>query len=499
VVSVLPKPARWYDQVIQLRDYQSRAFAATHEHWLDPSVRSVCVVMPTGSGKGTCAARFAEFELEQSQRAVFMVHRRQLVDDIADRFRSLIGPGHVGVCMAGASDGRKDAPLVVSIMQTLLARGERPPADLIIVDECHRVRSESYMDLLRAYPNARILGLTATPERQDRKPLGDVFQALVVGANYSELIAAGHLVDCRVCRYPAMAMKPGELANDPIKSWQRYAESSSTFAFWGNVAESREWCAKFNAAGIPSLAVDADSSDAERKEALARFESGEILVLHNVGLYTEGTDIPRARVCLLGAQIQGTGGYLQRVGRVLRPFPGKTDAILIDLVGASLLHYYPTTDREYSLEGIAITCKQLGPLRNCEKCGATIDAILRTCPMCGYERTLREHYGVTIHNLELSEVYAGASTPIDARTGEYRRLRELAKSRDYPLSWVDVNYRRLFKESPTFADVTTEEKKREFNRMLTKAKTSGSKPGMAAVLFKQMFGAYPPKNWSRGD
>jgi DNA repair protein RadD len=480
--------------MIRLRDYQQRAFSEVHRLW-GSGVKSVCLVMPTGSGKTATAAEFAQHELTAGRRMVFSVHRRQLVDDVVKRFSSHLGSKNVGQWMAGEAPN-PDRPAQVSIIQTLIARGVRPPADMIVIDEAHRVQSSLYRDLLSAYPNARLLGITATPERADRKPLGDVFQELVVGANYSELIAAGHLVDCRVCRYPAMAMKPGELANDPIKSWLRYGESSSTFAFWSSVTESREWCKKFNEAGIPSVAVDAESSDTERRSALAKFESGDILVLHNVNLLTEGIDIVRARVCLLGAQIQGTGGFLQRVGRVLRPFPGKPDAIVIDLVGATLLHGLPTSDREYSLDGVAITSNSVEPLRNCEKCGAVIAAALRVCSECGYERSVKERFDVQIYNHELESVYAGAATPVDARTAEYRRLRALAKSRGYSAEWIVTNYRRLFKAPPVLADFTEPEKREEFTKLVSHAKAKGWKVAAAAVRYRNIFGQYPPRNWS---
>jgi DNA repair protein RadD len=291
-------------------------------------------------------------------------------------------------------------------------------------------------------------------------------------------------------------MKSGELATDPIEAWKRFGESSRTFAFWRTVTEAREWADKFNAAGIPSIAVDAESSDAERKDALAKFASGDILVLHNVGLFTEGTDIAEARCCLLGAQVLGAGGFLQRVGRVLRPFLGKPDAIVIDLVGATVLHGHPTEDRIYSLDGEAIKRTSAEPLRNCEHCGATIAAAASTCPECGYQRSVKERFDVQIYNHELVAVYAGQATPVDAKTREYRRLRELAKSRGYSAEWIVSNYRRLFKEPPSLADFQETERREEFTKLVSHAKAKGWKVAAAAVRFKNIFGAYPPRSWS---
>lgn len=478
--------------VIQsLRPYQSRAVADVSRLY-DTGIRRVLLVSPTGSGKTRLAEEFIYLERQAQGAVVFIVHRRELLRQAANRLRlrfpeldvAIIGPGE---------ELDLAAPIQVATVQTLLARDIRPAASLIILDEAHHYAATDWRSLAEHYRNARLLGLTATPERQDGRPLGDLFDALVVAASYSELVRDGHLVPCRVYQPPEIM--GSDLAQDPLQAWQRYAEGSRSFVFTAGVDGAYELAERFRAAGIPAGTVEAKTPKGERDELLDDFATGKLTVLTNVFALTEGVDIPAARCCLLARGCGHVGPYLQMVGRVLRPAPGKSDAILIDLTGATLLHGLPTEDRAYSLDGEGIRRTSPAPLRTCLKCGSTVLAAHRICPECGFEFPVESRKLPRIYDLELHAVYAGADTPSDAKGREYRRLREFARQKGWSVGWVAREYKKLFSELPPMPDVSDEERRDEYRRLVQFANEKNYKPGFALIRYKDLFGAWPRREW----
>ena len=330
-----------------LRDYQSRAVEDVRTHWAS-GVRAVCLVAPTGAGK----TRMGEELIADCGPVVWVAHRRELIQQTAKRLASRFGSTAVGVIMPGEY-ARPRARVQVSTVQTLLARATRPPAERLVLDEGHHYAAEDWRALAESYGTVPTLGLTATPERQDGKPLGDIFERLVVSASYSELIAGGYLVPARVHRPDAML--GNDLAQDPVTAWRLYSEGSRAFVFCGRVADAYAWAQKFRDVGVVAAVIEAGTAKGERDDALARFSAGKVRVIVNVNTMTEGVDVPDARTVILARAFGHVGGYLQAVGRALRPAKGKPDMILIDLTGTSRRHGLPTDDRVYSLDGRAIS------------------------------------------------------------------------------------------------------------------------------------------------
>ena len=471
---------------LQLRPYQSRAVAVVNQAW-QTGVSSVCLVAPCGAGKTLLANTLLR---EHTGPAVFVAHRRELVVQAATRLRQSFGASDVGVIMPGY-DRQPHARIQVASIQTLLARKHRPPGTLLVWDEAHHVMAEAYRPIAADYKGARIVGLTATPQRQDGSPLGDLFRGLVVAAQYSELLRDGFLVPCRVLRPPEFM--GSDLAADPLKTYQRHGASGQCFAFLGSVKLAHKLSNSMTAVGIPAETITATTHQRDRNDVFARFRAGTTRVICNVGVLTEGVDVPSASVCLLARQCMHVGLYLQIVGRVLRPAPGKTEAILIDLPGATIAHGLPTEDRHYSLEGEGIRRTSPEPLRNCPQCGACIPSVRPVCPECGYVFPKEERKGPKIWDLELAEVYAGAQTPADAKRREYERLRKLGRERGWSLYFVQKQYRELFGVVPVLHDATHEEKVAEYQRLLKVQQAKGFKPGFVAVRFRDTFGRWPSK------
>lgn|SRR5512139_1527488 len=369
---------------LELRDYQHRAISALRDSYASGH-RSPVLVLPTGGGKTVVAAAIIQGALARGNRSLFVAPRRELINQTVRKLADA-GIWDVRVIQAANDTGRPDAPVIVGSIQTLTMDrwlGHLPQADLVIPDECHHLVSDKWSQLAGAYPSARWLGLTATPQRSDGRPLGDVFDDMVVAASVRELTDLGYLVPCRVFA-PPDALDTAQLALDPVGAYQQHGAGQRAIVFCVTVEHARQVAADFNAAGIVSDLVVGTSPAQQRADTLTRFASGEIRALVNVNVLTEGFDDPPVAVCILARKPQHAGTFLQMAGRVLRPAPGKTQATLIDLCGSVHEHGVPALDREYSLDGKAITGAKRDAIRQCPTCGAVFLAA-PTCPECGAE------------------------------------------------------------------------------------------------------------------
>ncbi len=472
-----------------LRDYQARAIAELEA----APERAVCIVAPTGSGKSVLLRTIAAQAVAQGKRVLWLAHRVELLTQAVSHLTQ-VGV-YAGVIAAG-KDREPFAPAQCASLETLLARpNDRPEADVVLWDEVHHAVAESYRTLLDSYPNARTVGVTATPQRQDGKPLGDIFQRLIIAAQYSELLTQGHIAACRVFR-PDEYLK-GDLAQTPLDAYQKVGNGERGFGFASTVAKAHEHAAEFTAAGIPSLAIDGKTPDAERALILERFKAGELRFLWNMFVLTEGVDVPDASVCILARGVGHAGPYLQMVGRVLRTFPGKPFARLIDLSGASHVHGLPTSDREYALTGRAIKCAD-EPVRNCLECGCTYPCADDECPECGASPPKPERRVPRVWNLELREaIEAAGGDPAavgrDRKTSEWLRLVQVCRDKHWSLHWAAKQYKTLFSEEPP-VDATPEEARlRELSVLIRNARDRGHKPGAAAFRYKALFGRFPTK------
>ncbi len=473
-----------------LRPYQEQGIAGVIGHW-NRGVRKVLLVAPTGAGKTVLASEFCH--REGASPVLFVVHRRELLKQASLRLAERFGELDVGVVAPGVNP-RIYARIQVGMVETLLARNLRPDAGLVIFDEAHHYLAARWSELSDRYQNARLLGLTATPERQDGKPLGDLFDELVVAAKYSELIRDGFLIPC--CIYKPPAMDAGDLAQDPLKAYQRYGDNSQTFVFCASVEAAELLADRFNEAGIPAKCIEANTPKGERDAAMAAFKRGELKVLTNCNCLTEGVDVPQARCVILARSFRHVGSYLQACGRVLRPYPGMAHAIIIDLVGCTLGHGFPTADRDYSLEGEGIKLSNIIPSTQCAACGITYPSRPGGCPECGYIAPQQEKELPKIWDHELVAEFAGAQTPIDAKLREYQRLRELGRKRGWSLYFVRKEFKKLFGQLPVIHDASEEEMKDEFDRLTKLQQAKKWSPKYVTKMFNETFGSWPKREWA---
>lgn len=330
---------------MDLRNYQKRTVSAVHANWMGGSKR-VLVVSPTSSGKTLIGATCV-----REKHTLWVAHRRELVEQTAEKLELLTGE-RVDRIMPGGKRV-EGARFHVGTVQTLLERDVIPGIERLVQDEAHHFSAAVWSELADRYPGVPLVGLTATPERDNgRRALGDVFDSIVVAAQHSELLAGGFIVPLRVIQ--PMVDLGNDLAADPVEAWADHSEGAQTIVFTGRVDDAYRFAKAFRARQIRAGTLDGATPGMARRDGMEQFRSGKTKVMTNAFLLTEGIDIPDVRVVMLARSFRFVGAYLQACGRPSRPADGKRDGIIIDLTGATIRHGAPDQDREYSLEGTPI-------------------------------------------------------------------------------------------------------------------------------------------------
>ena len=333
--------------IMEQRIYQRRACEAVIAAWYH-GARSVLLVSPPGSGKTEIG-----MWLVGERRTLWVVHTRELAQQAYNRLRDHFGDDAVSMIASGYHE-RPRARIIVATVQSLLEHAPLVGIELVVLDEAHHYCAERWRSVRGLYSSDALeLGLTATPERDDGKPLGDIFDQLVVAANYSELLAAGHIVPTRVIQ-PVRDLG-GNYAQHPVDAWAEFSEAAQTFAYFPLVETAKLYAGQWQERGVNSDTVFGETILSDRAATFEAFERGDCRVLSTVSTMLEGVNVPSARVVLIGRSFDFIGVYLQATGRGIRAHNGKADCICIDLTGASIRHGSPIQDREYSLTGKAIS------------------------------------------------------------------------------------------------------------------------------------------------
>lgn len=266
-----------------------------------------------------------------------------------------------------------------------------PPASMVVLDEARHYVADAWSRLRGALPFAIYLGLDATPERADGRGLGRMFDELIESISIRDAIAQGYLVPCETLR-PDRALSPGELAQDSVEAYIAKAAGTSAIAFYPTVPLAKDAAKRFTDRGIEARAVWGDMPVASRDKALEQYEAGLVKVLCNVHILTEGFDSPRTETIILTSGASTAGQLLQRVGRALRPFPGKKRALLLDLVGTTHTNGDPDEPREWHLDGKAARrAADDIEIRFCPVCGGVVANVSpMRCETCGHSGEMRK-------------------------------------------------------------------------------------------------------------
>lgn len=336
---------------MELRPYQQEAKDAIFEQW-DNGVKKTLLVLPTGCGKTVVFAKVTEDCVRQGNRVLILAHRGELLDQAADKLMKTTGLG----CALEKAESTCQGSwfrVVVGSVQTLMRqkRLDQFPEDFfdtIIIDEAHHCISDSYQKVLQHFPDAQILGVTATPDRGDMQNLGQFFESLAYEYTLPKAIKEGYLTPIKALTIPlkidmssvsvqAGDFKVGDIgtALDPYlegiaEEMEKYCSDKKTVVFLPLVKTSQKFRDLLNEHGFQAAEVNGNSQD--RAEILADFEAGKYNVLCNSMLLTEGWDCPSVDCIVVLRPTKVRSLYCQMVGRGTRLFPGKDHLLLLDFL-----------------------------------------------------------------------------------------------------------------------------------------------------------------------
>lgn len=444
---------------LTLRDYQARAIHDLRCAYRQ-GARAPLLVCPTGAGKTVMFSAITAGAVDRGRRVLILVHRRELIRQASAKL-SLADVPH-GIIAAGFP--ASDEPVQVASVQSLARRLERQDwqPDLIVIDEAHHAVAGTWSSVLSHWPHAYRLGVTATPIRQDGRGLGAVFDHLVKGPSVATLTSQGHLSPARLFAPPITAdlsglqIRAGDykqeqiedrlnrptVTGDAITHYRRFCNQKRAIAFCCSTKHAQSVSDAFNREGVQAATMLGSTPTEQRDDMVRQFAAGTIQLLVTVDVVSEGFDCPDAEAAILLRPTASLGLYLQQVGRVLRPAPGKDAAVILDHVGNVHRHGFPDDIHDWSLDDRLKRTRAGGPaapcVRTCETCFAAF-APAPQCPVCGEAcapapaRRLREVDG------ELKELKREA---VRQRVAERKRARSLpellaiARQRGYSPAWA---------------------------------------------------------------
>jgi DNA repair protein RadD len=470
-----------------LRDYQ-REVSARVEAEIAAGKRRILLVAPTGSGKTVIAAAMIADAAEAGRRVLVVAHRSEIV---TQTHAKLYAAGvDAGIIKAGFPP-RLGEPVQVASIQTLHARAirgsamEMPDADIVVIDEAHHARAETYQATIDAYPHAIVIGLTATPCRRDGRGLGNIFQSLVECPQVAALIEQKFLVPSKVFAPSqpdlsgvrtergdyvesqlAERMNQAPLVGDIVEHWHKHGEGRPTVCFATGVEHSVHIRNEFRRSNVLAEHIDGGTPADERDDILKGLANGRVEVVTNCMVLTEGWDCPDVSCLILARPTKSLGLFRQMIGRVLRPATGKSDAIILDHSGTVFTLGLPDDDIGWTLEEDSRPVNRthaarikgsIGPaLVDCPECHA-VRFRGQQCVVCGWAPRTR----------------GAAVDVIDGDLGLVQRDRRTI---------------------PTYG--TENERQRFYRQLLGIERRRGYKPGFAFYKYQEKFlGAKPPWSW----
>jgi DNA repair protein RadD len=417
---------------MRLRPRQSlfveRSLAALCDHGNTLSIAS------TGFGKTIALSAVVARSIEGGNaKACILAHRDELTSQNRTKFGRVAPEITTSVVDAGSKDWAGQATF--AMVPTLTRPGNlagMPALDLLVIDEAHHAVADSYRRIIdrarNTNPDCRIFGVTATPNRGDRKGLREIFDNVGDQVRLGELIASGHLVpprtfiidvgvqdELRAVRKTLSDFDMNEVAgimnrapvtDEVIRHWREKASDRPTVVFCSTVAHAENVAAAFNDAEIAAAIVHGDLDAPTRRRILAAYASGEIRVIVNVAVLTEGWDHPPTSCVILLRPSSYKSTMIQMIGRGLRTvdpeeYPGivKTDCIVLDFGMSSLIH--GTLEQDVDLDGRDLVPGP-APSKTCPECEARIPLAVTECPFCGAD--LSREGSAPIDSFIMSEI-----------------------------------------------------------------------------------------------
>lgn len=429
-----------------LRDYQLDLLKKLFEAYKS-GFKAPCVVLPCGGGKSVITAEIARRVTAKGKTVLFLVHRKELCEQIEDTFTRW------GVDMSLCR---------IMMVQTMTRRlGKYSAPDFIITDENHHSRTRTYRRIYDYFPDVPRVGVTATPKRTDGKGLKDVNDILIEGVTAKWLIENQYLSPYRYFApgiiMPKFHVRHGDfdakevnrffednittIYGDAVKHYRRLVDGKQAICYLPGVEVSRSIAEKFTADGIVAAHIDGKTPKAERSAIIEKFRRGEIKILCNVDIISEGFDVPDCECAILLRPTKSLILYIQQSMRCMRYKEGKT-AIIIDHVNNVRLHGFPDAEREWSLEDEEKPKGEV-PVKTCPECFACVPIQVEKCPHCGFafEIEKKEHITVVDRDYILKEITALKEERVShyLTPGECVSVEELqiyARQHGYKPGWV---------------------------------------------------------------
>ncbi|MCY4471125.1 MAG: DEAD/DEAH box helicase, partial [Thiotrichales bacterium] len=416
-------------QVIQLYPHQQRDADALRIAFR--TYRAVCYQLATGGGKTIIAGWLSQQMRERTLKILVLVHRRELIGQFHRTLKLAGLAADVGVVCPGwpASPW---APIKLAMVFSWARRNIEFDPDFIIVDEAHHVRAETWLKVLAGYPNARVLGMTATPKRLDGKPLNPPFEHLHCGPTSAELCAGGYLAPVHVKRVPSSFRSKGlhrrrgdfvtgeldaradeKFVGDCVTAYLKYLLGERTIIFCVSRRHARRTAERLREEGVAAAYVGSDTPQRQRDATFGAFASGGLEAVANVALVDEGFDVPDCTAVMDTAATLSVTRFLQRIGRGRRPGDGKV-MTYADLVGNTYRPGLglPDADRYWTIDGDEPNGEPTkrepkgDDLRCCTSCLTVFDPRHAFCPHCG-----AEHDGRPVREVDVELVEATGGAP----------------------------------------------------------------------------------------
>jgi superfamily II DNA or RNA helicase len=406
--------------------------------------RSPCIVLPCGGGKSVIIADIARQTTAKGNRVLFLVHRRELCDQIRSTFTWW------GVNMRLCD---------IMMVQTAARRlSKLPRPQLIITDENHHCLANTYRKIYEYFPECRRVGVTATPVRLNGDGLGDVNDRLIIGVSAKWLIEnhclapydyyAPSLVDLSEAKISRgefdassvekLMLKKAVFGN-VIEYYRKLADGKQAICYCTSIRHSIETAAAFCSAGIEAEHIDGSTPKAERDEIVRKFKDGALDILCNVDLISEGFDVPDCECAILLRPTQSLTLYIQQAMRCMRYRPGKR-AVIIDHVGNYARHGLPDDDRKWSLEK--------KPKQKKVKKAETEDNTVTQCPECFLTFHTRDENGEIVRKCP----YCGADIPVKERKEIEKKEAELSKIEGFRIDYSDPDSCKSYNELLLYAN-----------------------------------------------
>lgn len=437
--------------------------------------RRVVLYSPTGSGKTEMGMEMVKGARARNLRVLFTANRIELVGQAWRRFWS--SGIEAGVIQADNTRG-VDRPVVIGSIQTLARRG-LPPFDLLIVDEAHGVPgSKEYTKVFREAKGKFVIGLTATPFAKGMAKqvdgLGALFEGIAKATTIRELIDLGFLVDVDIFgpSEPDLdgvkivagdyhegqlekAVDQPKLIGDIVAHWHRLGGNKQTVCFATSIAHSQHIVEQFQQTGVVAEHIDAYTDEQDRRGILERFSRGETRIVSNCAVLAEGWDCPTCEVMILARPTRSLIRYIQMAGRVLRPAPGKTRALILDHSGTVKRLGFPTDDLPLELDDGTRKLAEPKPgekkeplPKPCPQCTYLMPPRSRKCPKCGF--ALQHRADVEHEDGDLVQMKRKKKGRLATADKEkiYRELLGYAVERGYKEGWAYHKCVELFGSAP---------------------------------------------------